>query len=269
MDVKAQLLSYLEEKTRHYLLSPVPNEPISASEAEMRRFRLKALIDQVAKMAHAKYRRMPESFREEHTLSDWVQDAMILLCNAVDDYSPGETPFSNYVRFIVSRRLTSIQRDLYRKNPPLDEELRKIVLDLKRENGRTPTPEEVSELTGRNEASVRKFLEEGVGQRLFTREEGLQDRTSEATPGLSPERHYIQKETRFVLWDCIRKLNALDKILFVRHEFYGVSFRELHEIFGNKIMGNKKGQAKSDSSFKRMYHGISDSVRDCVRKWYQ
>jgi len=258
------LFILLAQKTEKFTFSKVSGEPADISGERLRLFRLKELLAQVRKMGIRKYYQMPESFRISKTMDDWIQDAMIILCSLLDEYDPQKGPFSNYARFIVSRRLTDIQRSLFRKNPLVDEDLRKVALCWKRENGREPTAKELAEFTGRSESEIQEFLEKGGRERVFIREKENMD-TADVRPGASPEQLYIQKEFRQILWECIEKLDTDLKMLFMRREFEGFSFQKLWDDLENREILD----SSSEKTFQRRYRErIYDSVQDCVQARY-
>jgi len=258
------LFSLLAQKTEKFTFSRVSGEPSGESEERIRLFRVKELLVQVRKMGIRKYYQMPESFRISRTMDDWIQDAMIVLCSLLEEYDPGRGPFNNYARFIVSRRLTDIQRSLFRKNPLLDDDLRKVALCWKRENGREATAKELADLTGRSESEILQFLEKGGSERVFVREKEEME-TADVRPGASPEQLYIREEFRQILWECIEKLDADLKMLFMRREFEGFSFQKLwDEIRNREIL-----DSSSEKTFQRRYkERIYDKVQDCVQARY-
>ncbi len=258
------LFILLAEKTEKFTFSKVSGEPSDTSEERLRLFRLKELLAQVRKMGIRKYHQMPESFRISRTMDDWIQDAMIVLCGLLDEYDPQKGPFNNYARFIVSRRLTDIQRSLFRKNPPLDDDLRKVALSWKRENRTEPTAKELADLTGRDESEIRKFLEKGGGERVFVRE-NEETETADVRPCASPEQLYIREEARHILWECVEKLAPDLKMLFMHREFEGFSFQKLWEEPKNREILD----STSEKTFQRRYRErIYDRVQDCVQTMY-
>ncbi len=180
-------------------------------------------------MAVNKFYQTPDSFRTTHTMDDWIQEAMIILFDLCSSYDSEKGPFDNYARFIISKRLISMQRDIFRKNPPVNEDLRKIAVSLKRENSREPSVKELSDITGRSENEIREFMETGVGKRVFAKEnEGVHEK-KEVKIGMTPEEQYIRLEARKILWDCVEKLEPGSKLLFVRHELQDVSLENLYD----------------------------------------
>ncbi|MEE4358842.1 MAG: sigma-70 family RNA polymerase sigma factor [Desulfococcaceae bacterium] len=259
-----QIFSLLAEKTAGFVFSAESGEPEGLSGDELHLFRLKALLTQVRQMGIRKFYQMPEDFRISQTMEDWMQDAMIFLCRLTDDYDPKKGPFNNYARFIVSRRLTDIQRKMFRKNPPLEEDLRKLAQSLRRETGKEPDVRELADLSGRSESEIRKFLEGGVGERVFVREHEGQERP-EVRAGISPEEQYIRAECRKILLDCIEKLDADFKMLFMHREFEGYSFRELYDAPENREILD----SHSEKTFQRRYKDqVYDAVQDCVEARY-
>jgi RNA polymerase sigma factor (sigma-70 family) len=260
-----RIFQELARKTRGFYLSPVKDEPDNLSEEEIHRLRLLALMDQVRKMAIRKYHQMPNSFRIARTTDDWIQDAMIVLFKQCDTYNADIGPFDHYVRFKVSRALIDIQRKLFRANPAVDDDLRKISASWKRENGRNPSAQELADLTGRSVEETEKFLEQGIGQRVFSEESEMTVRKNEKTE-LSPEEEYIRAETRKILWNCIEQLKPELKLLFIRHELEEMPFSILYdEPHIRAIL-----ESNSLRSFQRDYDRlIYQRVRICVSAQYK
>lgn len=215
-------------------------------------------------MAKKKSIQMHESYR---TKDDWIQDALIILYNSCESYEPGKGAFNNFARFMVSRRLISIQRDLYRKNPPVNDDLRKVFLSLKREKGRKPTAEELMEVTGLSREQIEKFMDSGFGERMFTR---AKDDVLEkhVKTGMSPEEQYIRLEARKILGDCIEKLEPEIKLLFKLHEYENISFQKLFDdVKFRNILLKKAGSLKT---FQRRYEeDVYSPVRHCVDVHYK
>lgn len=258
------LLKELAKKTKNFPFSGTVGEASSGSQEEIRLSRLEMLVNQVRKMALQKHFQMPDSFRTERTADDWIQEAMIMLYNLCSDYDPERGNFDNYARFIIPRRLTSIQRDIFRKNPPLTEALRKIAVSLKREKGRDPTLEELSDFTGRSISEIRDFMEYGTGKRIFATENEAAHEKKDVKVGMTPEEQYIKLEERRILWDCVDQLDPESKLLFIRHHIEGSSFEKLLENPGiRKIF-------RSLSTLKRKYReNIFNVLRDCVQRQYK
>ncbi|MCP4112577.1 MAG: sigma-70 family RNA polymerase sigma factor [Desulfobacteraceae bacterium] len=83
-------------------------ERISLSDEEM-----KSLANHVKKAATRKYYEMPREFRITYEKDDWIQEAMIILCDLAMNYNPEKGPFDNYVKFFMSKKLTDLQRKIY------------------------------------------------------------------------------------------------------------------------------------------------------------
>ncbi|NJL60302.1 MAG: hypothetical protein HC887_12385 [Desulfobacteraceae bacterium] len=135
-------------------------------------------------MAVKKYYQMPAGFRLNHTKDHWIQDAMIIFWNLCLNYDPKQGAFDHYVRFMMPRRLTSIQRDIFRENPKTDE------------NPENPVKERMF-ISGDDDMAEKRESEESI----------------------SVEAQYINEEARKILWECIEKLEPISGQLFMRHEF--------------------------------------------------
>lgn len=224
---------------------------------------IQALIPEVRKMAVKKFYRMPKRLRTLHTQNDWVQDAMVIFLNLVSNYSPEKGAFENYVRFTLPKRLISVQRDIFKDNPLVNEELWKLSKSLERELGRKPSAEEFAEHAGYSIEKAQEFLDSGFGERIFGGEDEVQ---AEVKTGISPEDQYIRLEARKILWECIDHLEPGLKVLFVRHEFDGISFQKLFD----KPECRKILESRSISTFQRDYKKTAfDSVENCVRNKYE
>jgi RNA polymerase sigma factor (sigma-70 family) len=268
-----------------FTLSPVSGEPEEGTEDEIRRYRLLSLIKQVRSMAMRKFYSMPAPFAVNHEMDDWIQEAAIIMFQCCESYDH-RGPFDYYVRFMVSRRLISLQRKIFRENPASNQALLKIIQDLKLDLKREPTPDEVAEHTGRPLEEIEPQMAQGFGLRLVVRGEDLKgqaledhdsltdlDREAgvqhskkndpiEAKPGISAEIQYCQQEARRILRWCLEQLAPEAKLQFIRHEFNRVSFRKLNQRLAITGM--------SLATFKRRYQSeIYEPVKSCVESRYQ
>jgi len=126
------IFQVLAERTQKFEFDGIPNEPESASEDELRQLRLKDLIAKVIKMGIRKYYQSPVSCRVVHSKEDWIQKAMIIFIEQLEEYDPnrGKT-FNKFILFRVKNRLTDrlrtfIKRDIQdTKNLPDPKEINK------------------------------------------------------------------------------------------------------------------------------------------------
>ncbi len=267
MNILFQFFQALKETTQAFPFESVENEPAGASEDELRDYRLQTLIDKARKMGVRKYYEMPESFRPEFTREEWIQDALTIFFEQTRRYDRLKNPsFNRYIMTMVKKRLTDTQRQLFRKNPPVEEALRKIATSLERELKREPTAKELSEYASIDEEKAREFLESGVTKRIVETRDREELDQAEVRATVSPEKQYIRMEARKILWDCIRQMNQGVKLLFVRHEFGGVSFQKLFDVPKyRKIL--KSGSLRT---FQRDYEKSAyKPVHDCVQKKYE
>ncbi|MCP4353616.1 MAG: hypothetical protein GY795_49850 [Desulfobacterales bacterium] len=94
------LFRAIKKVTEGFVFEKVPNEPASASEQELRDFRLQVLIKKIWNMGEKKYYRMPESFRTELSRDEWIQEALIIFTEQARKYDPGRSKYFN--RFILN-----------------------------------------------------------------------------------------------------------------------------------------------------------------------
>ena len=66
--------------------------------------------------------------------------------------------YDGYMRFIVPLRLMTFKRQYFRRNPPVGEDLGKVVAALRRNLKRDPTAKEMAEHTGLSEEAAQRFL---------------------------------------------------------------------------------------------------------------
>jgi len=115
-----QIFQILVERTRNFHLENLLNEPKYASEDELRQFRLKDIINRVVNMGIRAYYQAPENSRTVHTKDDWIQDAMVIFIQQVEEYDPNKgVPFNRFILFRVrgrlNNRLTEIRRRIGRE----------------------------------------------------------------------------------------------------------------------------------------------------------
>ena len=127
-----ELFQVLVERTQNFQFDGIPNEPESASEDELRQLRLKGLIANVTKVGIRKYYLSPERCRTVHTKEDWIQKAMIIFIEQLEEYDPNRgTSFNWFILSRVKNRLTDrlrtfIKRDIQdTKNLPDPKEINK------------------------------------------------------------------------------------------------------------------------------------------------
>jgi len=230
--------------TKDFIFSKVEDEPTSATLAELHKYRLLALVRQVRNMAVTTFYQMPGFFAASHAQDDWIQEAVIIMFQCCQSYDR-RGPFDHFVRFMVSRRLVSMQRKVFSENPPADRDLFKMVQAYKRKNKRLPTADELALETGFDKAAIKKYLESGYGQRTVTTGVETVCQNKAVKVGLSPEKQYMHHEARKILRDCIEKLQPEMKMMFIRHEFDELSFRQLYKQL--------KMSEPGFSTFKRWY----------------
>lgn len=221
---------YFEERTRGYAFN--------SKEAHFKR--VQELLTQVRKMAIKKYFQTPKRMETVFPKEDWIQTAMITLFECCESYD-GRQPFDHYARFMVSRRLTDRQRELYRKNPT----------ELEGDKERTAPSHIEAEAYDRAEPS-------GHCRRPVTEVLMDQHPPKDASDASSPETAYMMEESRRTLLDCIEKLDNEARVLFVCHEMEEDSFQVLFDRF-------HIGKEMAFSSFKRWYKDqVFESVKNCV-----
>ncbi len=250
----------LAEQTKEFLFSDSSGKSASVLNEKERIIRLKELITQVRKTAVRKFYQMPRRFHSTYTREDWIQEGMKIFCDLILKYRPERGTFDHYVRFILPRRFSSFQRIIFLKNPPLHEDLRKIVESFRRENGREPSAKEISDITGCKEDDILFFLNSVGKATIWIEGDSIED-----YPEDQPfEDQYIQKEACKILRDCIENLEKKLKLLFIRHEFDGISFETLFTELGKILKSN------SITTFKREYKKrIFKPVQNCVQNKYK
>lgn len=212
----------------------------------------------------SKFRQMPQSFRAEKSQEEWIPDAMTILCMETAKYKPkpGYCYNDYMICFILPRRLTGIQRSMFRQNPPVDEELRQIVAGMKYGIKRMPSAREIADFTGVSEERARKYLDVGVGARVLVREGEIKNpdewsETEDYGPSTSPLELYLKKEFRRIVLDCIRKLKRTERYILVRQYFSEVPLAKIAEELREEY---EAVRSRSRRAFK--------SVKECVLSRY-
>lgn len=263
------VFSLLAEVTKDFPFASGKGEPRDLSVEEMRLFRLRRLVTTARRLAMEKFREMPEVFHGVHTENDWIQDAFAILVEESLRYAPREGyAYDAYLAyFLLPRRLTSLQRALFRKNPPVGEALRRAVHILEKghrhkgPHGR-PTEEEIADFTGVSVEEAAQFLETGPGPRIFQHageDFDLENRSEEdaGRPTSCPENACLQKESMTIVLECLDILKPFDRWLVMQHVMDGVSFTKLAELTG------KTPEAVRN----RCRRGLK-RVRECIESRY-
>ena len=241
--------------------------PEGETQEEQHRRGLLNLITTVRKMAQKRFRQMPEDFRAAHDDDDWVQEAMTTLIIQSRQYKPKEGYYYNkYMVGIIGWRLTSLQRSVFRKNPLVDENLRKFIGAKRRELRREPTAEEISDITGVTPEHARRALSEGVGarRRVVRESEGMDIDLSESSgeetgrPGSSPEDAYLKKEFRLIVLECIGRMEPYDGYVVILRYFAELSFADISKIT-LEVVGTARTQCWR----------AFGQLRDCVLDRYE
>jgi len=260
LEMEQSYYQYFLKRTEEFIFSDEENEPLNRTNSGQRKEMLKALIKQASKMAVKSFYQMPKSFSVVYPKEDWIQFVMIKFLECCDTYDH-QRPFDHYVRFALSRRLIDRQRKIFRENPPIQKDLHQQYKSLKRQKGVPPSVKELMDYTSRDENEIRRFLENGFGKRMFIHRTDAVKRKAESKSGVSPEKQYIDKEARLILWNCINQLKPESKLIFIRHEMEGMSFKKIYE----KLTRSKKSLA----TFKRRYKtDVYNLVKDCVELQY-
>ncbi len=219
---------------------------------------VKALINDVRRMAVKKSMQLPETFSADCDRDDWIQLAMITMFKCCEKYDR-KRPFDNFVRFMVSKKMADNHRSLLRKNPPADREVLYLYHEMKKLQGNEADLVELAHDTRKSVEQLLKIIEVGVGIRTFTSELTTGDeKTSReiASKKRTPEEKTADKEIRHILLQCMNKLSGKARYLFQQHEIEEISFKKLFEQVCYK---------KSFASFKRWYKiEIFDLVQQCV-----
>lgn len=259
-EMEQSYYQYFLTRTKEYIFSGEENDSRDRIDIGQQKEKLKALMKQVSKMAVRSYYQIPKSVSVVYPKEDWIQFAMIKFLECCDTYDH-QRPFDHYVRFTLSRRLIDRQRKIFGENPPIQKDLHQQYKALKRQKGSPPSVKELMDYTNRSEKEIRTFLEDGFGNRMFIRNADTINRNAEAVADGSPEKQYIDKETRLILWDCINLLESELKHFFVRHEMEGVSFKKLYS--------QPYLKKKSLATFKRWYKtNVYNPVKNCVELQY-
>lgn len=271
--------------TETFIFSDTSQQADADCNEKLHSQRLLELIHQVQRMAKRKYYQMPVGVQSGHELDDWVQEAVVTMFECCRKYD-NKRPFDHYVRFIVSRRLTDIQRKAFRHNPPTNQAIFSLFQELKRELKREPTAVELAEYTGRQQEEIENLLENGFGSRVVVDGLDIENHTgsgniqwphcdvgssnagqsdiysSSSWSGTSAESNCIRQEARKVLWECLDDILPEDRMLYLQHEFNNDSFAQLY--------GELNITKMSLATFKRRYQtDIFDPVKDCVVSRYQ
>ncbi|BBO84861.1 hypothetical protein DSCO28_54270 [Desulfosarcina ovata subsp. sediminis] len=267
--------------TKVFSMSQADGEPDNSTAIEVRRYRLLALIKQVRRMAIRKFYQMPDFFTASHELDDWIQEAFIIMFECCEDYDH-RGPFDHHVRFMVSRRLISLQRKIFRENPPVNSTLFKIVQELKQGLKREPTADEIAEHIGRPVKEIETMMADGFNLRMvvdgvdiggrisnnpesslsYSIDKPIDSGPAESRAGISAESQMIRQEARRILMNCIEKLLPESRLLFIRHEFEGISFGKIYKRLTIKNI--------SLATFKRRYQSdVFNPVKECVISQYQ
>jgi RNA polymerase sigma factor (sigma-70 family) len=107
------IFQVLAERTQNFQFDGISNEPESASEDELRQLRLKDLIAKVIKMGVRIYYKSPEHCRNLHTKEDWIQEAIVIFIQHVEEYDPNRgKEFNRFILFRVKKRLIDRLRTL-------------------------------------------------------------------------------------------------------------------------------------------------------------
>jgi len=252
-----EIFKLLLEKTEAFPFSKLKGEPLDASDEELRHFRLIDLVSRARKLAIRKYNEMPLSFRAARSQDEWISDAMTILCMESAKYKIKEGYYYNdYMAFfILPKRLTDIQRSMYRANPPVDEELRQIVSNMKHQLKRAPTAEEIADFTGISERRAQDFLDVGVGVRICVSRGEIDDpdRWSEAedySTIASPLQICLRREFRRIVLGCIRKLTRKERHVIVRTYFFDKSIADIAKRLSEKYATVKTRHRRAVSSLK-------------------
>jgi RNA polymerase sigma factor (sigma-70 family) len=216
------------------------------------------------KLGIKKFMQMPPSFRAKRSQDEWISDAISILYQETEKYKPREgCCYNDYmIHLILPNRLTDIQREMFRKNPPVDKELRRIVAAMKHELKRIPEAEEIADRAGVSIERAQKFLDEGVGVRLFERQGEMKNpdewgEIEDYAPGMSPLKICLRKEFRRIVLDCIRKLNRRERYVIVRHFFFGISIADI-----------ARGLAEEYEAVRTRFRRARESVMECVKNRY-
>ncbi len=233
MECLKGIFTDLCRRTKDYPFSKAPGEPENVSDHELRRFRLKALIYSVRAMAVKKFYEMPEGYRSSFPQELWIQEAYRILLELAASYNEDSGPsFNQYVGFLTPRRLIDVQRSVFRENPPVEKDMRRLTSLLRRDLGRQPTATELSHFTGVSIEEAQRYLDEGSLTRVFqTESDGLEiDNFSEGDadrPESSPEEFYLRKELLLVIGECLDGLDWYEKYIIMQFYFEEKSYKEI------------------------------------------
>lgn len=258
-----EMYKELSKRTKNFPLSPNRNEPKNLSESEIRGRRLTYLVGWCRKKAEDKSNEMPQSFKEVFSLDDWVQSGMVKLLEMADKYKPNykkgktfngyietennerEATFTTYVKTYFPGRLIDIQRKEFRRNPPVDEEIRKIIESWRRKNKKEPDPsndDEVGDIAYQancSEEKIRDILISGYSDRMM--EGGLiEDLYTSDPENNSPLSQFLSKELHSVVLQCLDKLDEEHRAIAVMSIFENKSDVKISEILGRHRKTIKK-----------------------------
>ena len=162
------ILGELSEITKDFKFFETKGESKEETQDERHRRRLLGLIVKIRAMAKKRFKQMPKDFRTLHEEDDWIQEGMIALISESRKYQPREDcDYEKYMLFVVRRRLSDLQRSIFRKYTPVDVDLRNLIASKRRELGREPTHEEISQLTGLRLEDVSRLLSHRIGSTRF------------------------------------------------------------------------------------------------------
>jgi len=237
------ILRTLAEKTQELNidLKPAPKESTNTVEADVHRFRLNALLQQVMRMAGKAYYKVPESCRNEEELDDWTQYAMNLVLELTPDYDADRgVAYQNYITSVLNLRLIDKQRSAYRTNPAVEA----VVANPEGQTSKSPESKDTT-----------KEGSDHSGSRTLVRPDNF-DQIQNQTHR-TPDREFLQRR----LWDCVDGLEDVPQAIFVGHELDQESFPSLYQQYG-KIFGSK-----SQRSFERHYYErVFATVQQCVEQ---
>lgn len=258
------VIELLLEITKEFPFSEVKKEPSNASVEEMRLFRVADLVSRTRKLAIRKSKEMPASFRALQSQDEWIQDAMRILYRESARYKPKEGCFYNdyMICFILPKRLIGLQRSVFRKNPPVDEELRQIVSLLRQQLKHRLSAKVIADHTGVSEERAQIFLDTGVGQRILVSEGEINDsdkrsETEECNSSESPLEVCLKSEFRRIVLGCIRKLKRNERYVIVRQYFSDMSLADI-----------ARGCAEAYEAVKSRSRRALGSVKGCVQNRY-
>lgn len=228
------------------------------------------LLQEAFKTANKKYWSTPSDIRQVFSPEDWRQEALGLFLEMMENYSSDKGNFECHVRFYMDRRLTDVQRRLFRNNPAVQEDIRKIIEKLRRELKHNPTPEEVSAVCHQDIDSITEIMAQGFGERRFVCLDSQITENIAADEALTPEDVCLENETNEhkeralrMLWGCIEKLMDFEKFVFRKKELEGVSLRKLYDKPGIPEAFNTKSYKNFQQN---RYPVVYEKVARCVKQ---